>query len=293
MIETRRFLEGALSFTLLMTGACAQGVEFYPDSELPEERGRDAGDSSEFDAGEAPEEEDASGDGTAIEGHDAGPAGDARVGARDGSALDGASDAELEASTLDATSEDASTDAGAVDASPAYSCPSCALKVQWNTSTISASTQSIAGYLKLTNTGTTAIPLSGVTVRYWLREAMAESVVVECYHWDDGKGVNKCTRPSGAATNVYTNLSVRIGSGAGDLRYVELSFPAAAGELSAGGSAPGAMQLALHLPTYAAMTQSDDPSFDASLSAASTSTLFDAPKISAYLAGKLAWGTEP
>lgn len=292
MIETRRFLEGALGFTLILTGACAQGIEFYPDDgEQPAERVQDAG-ASEFDAAEVPEEQDASGDTTSEE-RDAGMATDARVGARDGSTLDASNDAELEASTLDATNEDATTDANVVDAAPAYSCPSCALKVQWNTSTTTASSQSIAGYLKLTNTGTAAIALSGVTVRYWLREAMAESMVVECYHWDDGKGVNKCTRPNGAGTNVYTNLSVRIGSGTGDLRYVELSFPAAAGELAAGGSAPGAMQLALHLPSYGAMTQSDDPSFDAALTASATSMLFDAPKISAYLGGKLAWGMEP
>jgi hypothetical protein len=167
------------------------------------------------------------------------------------------------------------------------------LKVQWNTSTTAVSTQTIAGYLKLTNTGTSAIALSGVTVRYWLREPMAESMVVECYHWDDGKGVNKCTRPSGATGNTYTNLTVRVGSGANDLRYIELGFPAAAGELVAGGSAPGAMQLAFHLPSYGALMQSDDPSFDATLSAAATSILFDAPKITGYLGGKLAWGTEP
>jgi hypothetical protein len=286
MMETRRFLEGAL-FTLIVTGACAQGVEFYPDAEIE----RDAG---EPDASEVPEEEgNASSDATSDE-RDSGAAMDARASAPADATLDAASgDAVRDANTLDASSADASAEAGAADAAPAYSCPSCALKVQWNTSTTSASSQSIAGYLKLTNTGSSAIPLSGVTVRYWLREAMAESMVVECYHWDDGKGANKCTRPNGAATNVYTNLSVRIGSAAGDLRYVELSFPASAGELAAGGSEPGALQLALHLPSYAAMMQSDDPSFDAALTASTTSMLFDAPKISAYLGGKLAWGMEP
>jgi hypothetical protein len=288
MIESRRLVERAIAFTLVVMGACAQGIEFDPDAEVRAQVERDANE-PEPDAGEAPEEsEDANGATTSDE-RDAGVVMDARVSGRDGAALDAANaDAELEAGTLDASS-----DASAVDAAPAYSCPSCMLKVQWNTSTTTASSQSIAGYLKITNTGSSAIALAGVTVRYWLREAMAESMVVECYHWDDGKGVNKCTRPTGAATNVYTNLSVRVGSGAGDLRYVELSFPAAAGELAAGGSAPGAMQLALHLPGYGAMMQSDDPSFDATLTAASTSMLFDAPKISAYLGGKLAWGVEP
>jgi hypothetical protein len=291
MIETRCFREGATAISLLLTGACAVGVDALPqDADVRAELEQEAG-APELDAGESPEEEDANhltGDES-----DAGMAADARVSGRDAGSLDASGDAEREAGALDANPEDAGAETGTVDAAPAYSCPSCMLKVQWNTSTVTASTQSIAGYLKLTNTGQSAIPLAGVTVRYWLREAMAESMVVECYHWDDGTGANKCTRPSGAATNVYTNLSVRIGSGAGDLRYVELSFPASAGELAANGSAPGALQLALHLPSYAAMTQSDDPSFDAALTASSTSMLFDAPKISAYLGGKLAWGTEP
>lgn len=286
MFETRCFLEGAIGLSLIVIGACAQGVEPYPDAHAEIEHDADEPD---FDASELPDEEDASSEAPGDE-RDAGPVMDARASGPDGATLDAASaDAGLEASMLDATS----ADANAVDGAPAYSCPSCMLKVQWNTSTTSASTQSIAGHLKLTNTGNVAIPLAGVTVRYWLREAMAASMVVECYHWDDGMGVNKCTRPSGAATNVYTNLSVRIGSGAGDVRYVELSFPAGAGELAAGGSAPGALQLALHLPSHAAMTQSDDPSFDAALTAPATSMLFDAPKISAYLAGQLAWGMEP
>jgi Cellulose binding domain len=272
--------------------ACAHGVEVPPDNE---QRATPALDAGELDADETPEEED---DADSAERADA----DGEVPTEAGAASDAGRS--FDATSGSAQSLDSGGDAGALaadasvasdasDAAAPYSCPSCMLKVQWNTSTTTASTQTIAGYLKLTNLGSSAIPLSAVTVRYWLREPQAESMIVECYHWDDGKGANKCTRPSGASGNTYTNLSVRVGSAASDLRFIELGFPLAAGELTPGGSAPGALQLAFHLPSYAALTQSDDPSFDAALSAASTSMLFDAPKISAYLGGMLAWGNEP
>jgi hypothetical protein len=207
----------------------------------------------------------------------------------DGAMGDANADAEAQA---DAGSAEAAGDGGA-DAAPAYQCPGCMLKVQWNTSTTASSSQSISGYLKLTNTGGAPIALSGVSVRYWLRDAQAETLVVECYYWDNGTGGNKCQRANDAGANMYSDLSVRVGTGANSIYYVELSFPESAGELAPGGTAPGALQLAFHLPNYAPMDQGDDPSFDATLAATSTSMLFDAPKISAYVRGELAWGVEP
>jgi hypothetical protein len=266
--------------------ACAQGVEPSTDADQRTVAEQDASEpeaSDDEDAGDSPDSTDV---------FDAG-AMDARA-ASDASARDAAHMDASEASVpSDAGESPDVLEDGSLHDAATYSCPSCMLKVQWNTSTASVSTQSIAGYMKLTNTGSSAIALSGVSVRYWLREPMAESMVVECYHWDDGKGTNKCTRDNGAAANTYSSLSARVVSATGDLRYIELSFPEAAGELSAGGAAPGALQLAFHLPSYLALMQSDDPSFDAALTATSTSMLFDAPKITAYLGNKLAWGSEP
>jgi hypothetical protein len=164
--------------------------------------------------------------------------------------------------------------------------------VQWNTRSVESTTQAIQGSLKLLNTGATPVSLADVSVRYWLREAMAEMIVVECYHWDDGRGVNKCVRASATSVNSYTSLSAR-GVAAGSGQYVELTFTAAAGELAPSGASPGAMQLAFHLPSYTAMTQTDDPSFDPLLTSSNMDMLFDAPKITAYVAGQLAWGNEP
>lgn len=280
-----------IGVSLVALGACAQGVEVYPESDAAPEIAEDASDRDAedgeglADAGVTEQDPlDASDD---MDGGDE---------ARDASARDGGQrdeDASADAAPPDASSSGAAADGSAQDAAPAYSCPGCKLKVQWNTSTSASSSQSIAGYLKLSNTGSTPIALSGVSVRYWLREAQAESLVVECYYWDSGAGSNKCTRLEDAGVNGYSQLKVRVGMGTNNLRYVELSFPASAGDLAPGGASPGAMQLVFHLPSYANMDQSDDPSFDAMLAGTGSAMLFDAPKISAYLGGTLAWGMEP
>jgi hypothetical protein len=273
-----------IGLSLVVTGACAQGVELLPDPEARTEMSDDGGESD----AQGP---DALEDAAVME--DPPGAGDEMDGgmtSSDAGALDHAS---ADAARLDASSSGAAASDGAQDATPAYSCPGCQLKVQWNTSTTASSTQSITGYLKLTNTGTTPIALSGVSVRYWLRDPQAESMVVECYYWDSGAGANKCTRLEDAGANGYSQMNVRVGMNANGVRYLELGFTASAGELSPGGTAPGAMQLVFHLPNYASMDQSDDPSFDAMLSGTGAGMLFDAPKISAYLGGMLAWGMEP
>jgi endoglucanase len=279
--------------SLVVIGACAQGVELLPDAEQPTEIW-DAAD--ELDAQDPDAIEDAGvTEGDSLDAGDEMDGGGAsgNAGTRDSAQL--TEDASGDSVQLDASSVDAAAGGSAQDAAPAYSCPGCMLKVQWNTSTTGSSTQSIAGYLKLSNTGSAPIALSGVSVRYWLRDALAESMVVECYYWDGGGGANKCTRPEDASVNAYSQLNVRVGMGANSVRYMELSFPASAGDLAPGGAAPGAMQLAFHLPNHAAMDQTDDPSFDAMLSGTGTGTgmLYDAPKISAYLGGQLAWGMEP
>ncbi len=289
---TRPLVLRLIGVSLVVIAACAQGVEVYPDidaeTEIPE-------DTSTLDAEIAEEREDAGmTDEDARDASDGMDAGDA---ASDAGTHDGAQRADEDASSdaghLDASSSVAAADGGAQDAAPAYSCPGCMLKVQWNTSTTASASQSISGYLKLSNTGSTPIALSGVSVRYWLREAQAESMVVECYYWDSGAGANKCTRPDDAGVNAYSQLNVRVGMGTNNVRYIELSFPASAGDLAPGGTSPGAMQLVFHLPNYANMDQSDDPSFDATLAGTGSGMLFDAPKISAYLGGTLAWGVEP
>lgn len=279
-----------IGLSLAILGGCAQGVELLPDPHLQTEIS-DAGElhPGALDAGELDGAAGTDDSGDFSDEMDGGAGVEDAVAAVEPPA----NDARVEVELLDARSVDAIGDGSLKDAAPAYSCPGCMLKVQWNTSTTASSTQSIAGYLKLINTGSAPVPLSGVSVRYWLRDMQAESLVVECYYWDGGGGMNKCTRPDDAGINAYSQMNVRVGTGANSVRYLELSFPASAGDLAAGGTTPGAMQLAFHLPNYATMDQSDDPSFDATLSGTGATMLFDAPKISAYLGGQLAWGAEP
>lgn len=302
-------LEGKLRETLRAVGAaiviplvaCAQGVELLREGEAQTDVGPDAQHSTtDGDAGD--EDQGATVD--TVEDPDKGAfdAQDASADHPDAGQAELPQDAAAHAEdvgpspdTAASSSPDAASEAGLGDAGAPYSCPSCTLKVQWSTSTTSDTTPAIAGNLKLSNTGSVAIALSRVTLRYWLRDPAAETMVFECYYWDDGRGsgTNKCTRPADAGVNLYDSVNARVGSGANDLRFIELSFAQDAGQLSPGATAPGAMQVAFHLPSFTPMIQSDDPSFDDTLSTMSASMLFDAPKISAYVDGQLAWGSEP
>jgi endoglucanase len=138
-----------------------------------------------------------------------------------------------------------------------------------------ATTSTIANQIQLVNTGTTSIPLSDLTIRYWFTEDGSQPLTYACEYAPIG-----CANIAGSFSTVSPPLT-------GADRYVQLGFGSGAGPLGPGRST-GAIQNRIYQANYATMTQTNDYSFiaaDASLTAN--------PHITVYDKGQLIYGTEP
>jgi hypothetical protein len=149
------------------------------------------------------------------------------------------------------------------------------LTAKYETSTTAATTSTISNQIELVNNGTAAIPLSGVTVRYWFTEDGTGTLTYACDYAPVG-----CSNVTGA----FSALSSPV---TGADHYLQLSFGSGAGSL-APGAATGGIQNRIYQANYATMTQTNDYSFNAS-DASFTAN----PDITVYYNGKLVYGTEP
>ena len=146
------------------------------------------------------------------------------------------------------------------------------LKVQYKNTDSSATDNQIRMGLQLVNTGTAAVDLSTVKLRYWFTpEAGASTFGTSC-DW----AVIGC---GNLTHSVKTN-----GSAPGASHYLEVSF--GSGTLAAGAST-GEIQMRLNKSDWSNFNEADDYS-------RSTSTSYaDASKVGLYVTGALAWGTAP
>ncbi|MDQ0792195.1 glycoside hydrolase family 6 protein [Streptomyces sp. B1I3] len=146
------------------------------------------------------------------------------------------------------------------------------LKVQYKNTDSSATDNQIRMGLQLVNTGSTAVNLSTVKLRYWFTpEAGASTFGTAC----DWAVVGCGTLTHGVKT---------AGSAAGASHYLEVGF--GSGTLAAGAST-GEMQLRVNKSDWSNFNEADDYS-------RSTGTSYaDAAKIGVYVAGALSWGTAP
>ena len=146
---------------------------------------------------------------------------------------------------------------------------------EYEASATATSTSTISNQIELVNTGTSAIPLSSLTVRYWFTEDGTGPLDYVCEYAPVG-----CTNITGA----YTAVSPAV---TGADHYLQLSFASGAGSLAPGAST-GGIQNELFQSSYATMTQTNDYSFNAA------DTSFTAnPDITVYDNGTLIYGTEP
>jgi len=127
------------------------------------------------------------------------------------------------------------------------------------------------------NTGTTAVPLSSLTMRYWFtNEAPADPLVFEC-DWAQVDRTN--------ITSKFVTLSSPITKAN---MYVEIGFKAAAGSLAPGRST-GEIQTRIHHVNWSSFNTTEtysfisDPSF----------VYKDTQTVTLYLDGALIWGVEP
>jgi len=139
----------------------------------------------------------------------------------------------------------------------------------------SASNSDIKPFLNLVNNGTTDIPLSELTVRYWYTIDTDQPQSYAC----DWAVVN--------CANITHQFVPLTNPRNGADHYLELGFTSGAGVLSAGGSS-GDIQSRITKTDFSSYDETDDYSFDP------TKTSFtDWTQVTLYRNGVLIWGTEP
>ncbi|MEV0096081.1 cellulose binding domain-containing protein [Streptomyces sp. NPDC050738] len=150
-----------------------------------------------------------------------------------------------------------------------------AAKVQYKNNDSNPTDNAIRPALQVVNTGTGALNLSQVKVRYWFSGEAGSTVYQTWCDWA-AIGAAKITSRVVAAATAKTGAD----------RYLEVGFTSGAGSLAAGAST-GEIQLRLNKSDWSNFSEADDYS-------RGTNTAFaDAPKIAVYVNGTLVWGTAP
>jgi len=127
------------------------------------------------------------------------------------------------------------------------------------------------------NTGTTSVPLSSLTMRYWFTNATpADPLVFECDYAQVDR--NNITSKFVALPSPVTKANM----------YLEIGFKAAAGSIAPGQSS-GEIQTRIHHVNWSNFITTDSYSFisDESFVYKDTQT------VTLYLNGVLVWGVEP
>ncbi|MNC13590.1 Xyloglucanase precursor [compost metagenome] len=152
--------------------------------------------------------------------------------------------------------------------------PAGALKVQMYNSGTAASANTMSPKFRLVNTGTSAITLSGVKLRY--------------YYTIDGEQAQNffCDWSQVGSANVTGSFVKMPSAKTGADYYVELGFNSAAGSLAAGASLD--IQVRVAKSDWSNYTQTGDYSFNGA-----DTNYADWSKTPAYISGSLAWGNEP
>lgn len=171
----------------------------------------------------------------------------------------------------------ASAPSSAVAATTSAATTTASLKVQDRSHDNESPDAQLYAHYQIINTGTAAVPMSALTLRYWFtNENPTDPLVFEC----DYAQVN-CAN----LTSKFVTLA-RPTSQADT--YVEIGFTAAAGSVAAGGQS-GEIQTRVHKRDFFEMTTLNDYSF-----ISDTSFVYkDSATVTLYLNGVLVWGVEP
>ncbi|MHA7581333.1 X2-like carbohydrate binding domain-containing protein [Paenibacillus vandeheii] len=152
--------------------------------------------------------------------------------------------------------------------------PAGTIRIEMFNGTTSATSNSVNPKIKLTNTGTTAINLSDVKIRYYYTINGAQTQSFFC-DW--------ATAGNDNVTGTFSALSTPV---TGADYMLEIGFKAAAGSLAVGQSTE--IQARFSKSDWSNYTQTDDYSF-----APSQTAYTDWTKVTGYIAGSLQWGIEP
>ncbi|XXY18086.1 cellulose binding domain-containing protein [Sorangium sp. So ce216] len=154
--------------------------------------------------------------------------------------------------------------------------PTGEIELQYAVREGAASVQGLSFRVLVRNTGDETIALSDVTIRYWFTDDGATSPFEStCDFASIPGGRTSVTWAFGEASAAEAD------------RYLELGFTSDAGTLAPGATS-GEAQIRVYSATYERMMQTNDYSFDATLTA-----LTPWEQVTGYRDGVLAWGTEP
>jgi hypothetical protein len=152
--------------------------------------------------------------------------------------------------------------------------PISSLKLQFYNQSIAATSNQIYTNIKLVNTGTSAIPLSNVKLRYYYTVDGAKPQTFYCDYSPVG------------GSNVTGTFVTMITPKTGADTYLEVGFSSGAGNLAAGGNVTIQGRFAKN--DWSNYNQSNDYSFNTT-----ATTYVDWVKVTGYVSGALQWGTEP
>jgi endoglucanase len=170
-----------------------------------------------------------------------------------------------------------SSNSSQVSATPAGSTTTpSSLVVQYKLNNSNASDNMIYATFNIKNTGTTAVSLSSLKLRYYITK---ETTSATLNFWTDWAqvGSNNVSGSFGSVSPAKTNADT----------YLEISFSTAAGSI-APGSQSGEIQVRIAKSDWSNFSESNDYSFDGTKSA-----FADWNKVTLYQNGTLVWGIEP
>ncbi|MGW6275484.1 cellulose binding domain-containing protein [Streptomyces sp. NPDC055060] len=149
-----------------------------------------------------------------------------------------------------------------------------AVSVQYHTG--STGSDQAEPWLKVKNTGTSAVALSGVKLRYYFKADSASAGYRFACSW----AVKGCANITGTFGTLAHPTATAD-------RYLEIGFTSGAGSLAAGADS-GDLQLRFHRSDWQSLNQADDYSFGAAQSSYANWT-----KVTAQVDGAKVWGTAP
>jgi len=151
------------------------------------------------------------------------------------------------------------------------------LRVQYRAADTNAGDNQIKPHFNIVNAGTSAVPLSELKIRYWFTREGTQNQSFWC---DWAMITGSCSNVSGTFVQINPARS-------GADFYLEVTFAAAAGSITAGGQS-GEIQTRISKSDWSNYTETGDYSFDP------TRTAFaDWNRVTLYRNGVLVWGVEP